>query len=478
VKRNIRTAWGMTGVLAFGSIAAAQQPGAVLLPVRASEPASIVARGATPYAPFNQIPQAPADSVPATRGGGTAANPQSSWVSRQWNNTVDFVGGKGDAKPYAPFPSMDAKPQANPPANAKAPPTRSPNNPTMIQPTAAIQTSSVPQGVYAGPPAYRWYGWGSTTPGANPHSPTGIYPKASAAWYSQTGATPGAFPIPVTYPRRENTAEPPVYVGGPNPNAIEATGRIVIAELPRSQTPAPVPYPEYPVATAAPAMPQGTPMPIASNPAPAMMPAPAPAPAVPSPPAWPTEVPANKPTPVFNTTASSDAELNWTAAKAPAVAPNPAPATVMPPPMSVAPPSMPTLTPPPAMPMPTKEIVAPPTLAPVAPQTPVTMPKVAPEQAWKKPKSTPGHTGIVTASANFVTPMPTTHDSIALEQAIRNACPKTVKKIEINRIGGNGLVIRFVVDAEAHAQEAATAIADLIELKNLDVRYEALLLAK
>jgi hypothetical protein len=139
---------------------------------------------------------------------------------------------------------------------------------------------------------------------------------------------------------------------------------------------------------------------------------------------------------------------------------------------------MPVLTPPPSVPAPAKEFVAPPAPAPELPQAPIAMPKAEPEQAWAKPKASPAHSGIVQASATTPVPLPTTHDSIAMEQAIRNACPKTVKKVEINRIGGNGLVIRFVVTAESHAQEAATAIADLGEMKGLDVRYEALLLAK
>ncbi len=67
--------------------------------------------------------------------------------------------------------------------------------------------------VDAGPPAYRWYGWGSVTPGANPYAPTGQYPPASANWHSITGATPGAFPVPVTHPSHVSAGtEPPVYV--------------------------------------------------------------------------------------------------------------------------------------------------------------------------------------------------------------------------------------------------------------------------
>jgi hypothetical protein len=82
--------------------------------------------------------------------------------------------------------------------------------------TAFRGTGSNGAPVYAGPPAYRWYGWGSVTPGANPHAPTGQYPPASANWYSITGATPGAFPVPVTHPDRLSSGtEPPVYVAAP-----------------------------------------------------------------------------------------------------------------------------------------------------------------------------------------------------------------------------------------------------------------------
>lgn len=71
--------------------------------------------------------------------------------------------------------------------------------------------------VYAGPPAYRWYGWGSVTPGANPYAPNGQYPKASANWYSITGATPGAFPVAVTNSPRMTGPEPPAYISAQSP---------------------------------------------------------------------------------------------------------------------------------------------------------------------------------------------------------------------------------------------------------------------
>ena len=76
--------------------------------------------------------------------------------------------------------------------------------------TAFRGTTATGAPVYAGPPAYRWYGWGSVTPGANPYAQTGQYPPASANWYSITGAMPGAFPVPVTNPLPAGTGtEPP-----------------------------------------------------------------------------------------------------------------------------------------------------------------------------------------------------------------------------------------------------------------------------
>lgn len=66
--------------------------------------------------------------------------------------------------------------------------------------------------VYAAPPAYRWFGWGTTTPGANPMAPVGHYPQASARWYNHSGATPGAFPVPTVNPfRSEPSNDPPRY---------------------------------------------------------------------------------------------------------------------------------------------------------------------------------------------------------------------------------------------------------------------------
>ena len=43
--------------------------------------------------------------------------------------------------------------------------------------------------IAAASPAYRWYGYGTATPGANQYAPAGDYPLGSAQWFNQTGAT-------------------------------------------------------------------------------------------------------------------------------------------------------------------------------------------------------------------------------------------------------------------------------------------------
>lgn len=80
---------------------------------------------------------------------------------------------------------------------------------TAMSPLQGVSPSGAP--VLAGPPAYRWYGWGTVTPGANPYAPTGQYPKASADWYTLTKATPGAFPVPIPASDAGLGPEPPTY---------------------------------------------------------------------------------------------------------------------------------------------------------------------------------------------------------------------------------------------------------------------------
>jgi hypothetical protein len=97
---------------------------------------------------------------------------------------LDRLKGAGE-RPPAPTPQQPRRTAG-----------QQPEVPTAETPFRGTGANGAP--VYAGPPAYRWYGWGTVTPGANPLAPAGQYPKASANWYSITGATPGAFPVPIT----------------------------------------------------------------------------------------------------------------------------------------------------------------------------------------------------------------------------------------------------------------------------------------
>ncbi len=128
--------------------------------------------------------------------------PQGTGSKDESPSQLRFLGrlkGTGEKQPTAPAPLQP---------NRLARP--HPETPTARTPFRGTGANGAP--VYAGPPAYRWYGWGSVTPGANPLAPAGQYPKASANWYSITGATPGAFPVPIAngVPVMSGT-EPPHY---------------------------------------------------------------------------------------------------------------------------------------------------------------------------------------------------------------------------------------------------------------------------
>ena len=188
---------GSCGALAFTAVPAYAQrrePAATLMPARPAL-APVVVRGATPDA---TLPSFTGTYVPAVAA---APNPKASWVGNKLTNLKDTVIGKPNPNPEARSPDPDPRLIG------------APTNPLMGSGSQA-QSQQPPQSVYATPPAYRWYGWGGTTPGANPHAPTGVYPQGSANWYSQTGATPGAFPVTMTKSTAESPSiEPPVYAG-------------------------------------------------------------------------------------------------------------------------------------------------------------------------------------------------------------------------------------------------------------------------
>jgi hypothetical protein len=115
-----------------------------------------------------------------------------------------FTAKPAEGKPAEVKPA-EAKPAEAPIASPVIFP--QPNN---MQPA---QPATPPPSQYAGVPAYRWYGYGSPTPGGNPYAPTGLSPKGSANWYQNTGATPGAFPVPAATLQRAHSSEPPTYNG-------------------------------------------------------------------------------------------------------------------------------------------------------------------------------------------------------------------------------------------------------------------------
>jgi hypothetical protein len=250
---------GLALVAGMATSAEAQQPGgraAALLPPRPTTAADVpvIARGAiddTIVVPLASTPVTrPGTKVPvsvpgvAPRAAGSPSGP--AWLSGADPGVVPAAGitpvkPGSDIRPHALPPTTPARltpPPSDPslvtkgwnklkgmvssdqpPAKAGMVPPGTPTDPQAAppDPNAPLQGMG-PNGapVLAGPPAWRWYGYGSVTPGANTFAPSGQYPRASANWYSVTRATPGAFPVPVVNPYRTGPgSEPPTYATGP-----------------------------------------------------------------------------------------------------------------------------------------------------------------------------------------------------------------------------------------------------------------------
>jgi hypothetical protein len=250
------------------AVAAAQPPARERAAVfKAPQPLSPdelppVARGVADPFPASSLPSTP---VVRSKGAGMATGP--AWVSGVDPNVLPAAGlGAKSAnvrtlsaptgtglkerdEPYLPQPrvidrlkgtTIGGKPAAGQPQTrpgiAGNDPGRGLAEPlpdaTAATPFRGTGTNGAP--VYAGPPAYRWYGWGSVTPGANPLAPAGQYPKASANWYAITGATPGAFPVPVSNtPRTNPGTEPPSY-GMARTVPVAQPGQIVTQPHPQN----------------------------------------------------------------------------------------------------------------------------------------------------------------------------------------------------------------------------------------------------
>jgi len=320
----MRVKIGIVGVLGFGlsvTVALGQGPGqraARLLPPRAVEPEVVPTSVRAASEPLPQFPE----STPVQPARGKLA------VAKGNDFQVRQASGVTVEKP----PTRPATPTGNAPKDEqpsfmsrsldklKNTFTSAPPTPTAIVPPEASPngpfrgTTPTGQTVYAGPPAYRWYGWGSVTPGANPYAPTGQFPRASANWYSITGATPGAFPTQVVDPYRLGTGtEPPMYVTPPAPysppgsaiNPHPVGGAPASYQPPLRHSPV-MATPIVPRASAAPAgtePPRAIPMPIQNQdaPPPTLMPIPSVGTALPTMQVVPVAVPTISTPPMMGT---------------------------------------------------------------------------------------------------------------------------------------------------------------------------------
>jgi hypothetical protein len=280
--RWLRRALG-GALLASGMTALAAPPqerAAILLPPVKMEPGELptLARGA--------IDDLPVGSTPVVRKAAPAGGP--AWVSGVDPNVIPAAGftpfrDKTETKTPILHNAKDLPPLTSSKLNANVPPPPPQSRP-LEKPKASSSTErlippllSTPEQpgdpnmplrgtasngapVLAGPPAYRWYGYGTATPGANQFAPNGQYPKASANWYGVTGATPGAFPVPVVNPYRGTPGnEPPSYVVNPPGRTIEMPKSTPIAVPPSPSAPTvrpnPVSRPAPTPQTGVPAMP-------------------------------------------------------------------------------------------------------------------------------------------------------------------------------------------------------------------------------
>ncbi len=339
-------------------------------------------------------------------------------------------GGEKDKAPAAAPPAtVSAQPQPTPaPAQASA----QPQAPAPSDRTAFRGTGTNGAPVFAGPPAYRWYGWGSVTPGANPLAPAGQYPKASANWYQITGATPGAFPVPVSGTARTPAGvEPPTYGLAPRTPAptVAAAAPVTVAAPPPAVVERPEPTrfagpPEskfapgvggIPPSFAPPAVPVPAltppPMPKAAAISPTLPPPSAPvvvAPLPPAPPAAlaiPPKAEKAEPVSVLPPTVSA-APVVPTVAPVPVVVPPAAPSApaVLPAaPVAVAPPTAPAA--PPAVPVEPKPVVGSSPAALPASLTAEQQPYVPGWKQSKEPAARPGTWA--PANAPAMVPLPT-----------------------------------------------------------------------
>lgn len=384
------------------ALAQKREPAATLLPARPSLAPAVV-RGATPDALMPSFTGAYVPSVPAPKYEGADRGDSKSWAGAKWAGLKETVVGK-------PNPTASKSGEPDPRLIT------APTSPLIGSGVPAVQpTPPQPlQNVYASPPAYRWYGWGGTTPGANPHAPSGVYPQGSANWYSQTGATPGAFPDTGARNILEAPAiEPPVYTARPmsgipfhggvpaKPVETKPTARYLTEQtIPEPRVVARTPVGSGLNMPAAPSLPSGMPVAIASSNEGRALPA------------EPVALPVN--------------ELNWQTASGRGV------------PLPKAPDPQPTVSQP-----------------------------VSTEPAWTQP------TQPVKPTVSVIRGQLDGREPQSLDTIIRSACVGRVVSAEVRAITAKKLVVTFVAASENAAREAAALVAVLPELKPYEVTFEA-----
>lgn len=382
----MRVTVGAIAVLGLTVAVATAQPvrerAAVLKAPEPLAPSELpIARGAIDDFPATQL-----SSTPVTRSGSAVRPAGPAWLTGVDPNVLPAAGTgtkTGGVRPLSSSPVATPKDFGNVPTlpqffdkfksalpgDKSAGPQPLPQAPQPPQPTAATPfrgTGANGAPVFAGPPAYRWYGWGSVTPGANPLAPAGQYPKASANWYSITGATPGAFPVPVANPgRMAPGTEPPNY-------GLAARQPLPVSTV--SVTPQPQPAPPVPQYTERPDVPRYNPAAESKFlPGPAVGAAPAPAFAPPSVPVGPPPIP--KPAP---------AGAPVLPPPVPTLPPPSAPAVVAP----LVPPAIPVAKPEPVATLP-PVTVAPPVVPSVVPSVEPLAPAVEPKPIGTTPSPLP-----------------------------------------------------------------------------------------
>lgn len=247
------------GLSLAGTALAAERPAVRMLPAQPLDPVeALTARAASGgFDPYPTIPAPPRNDAARIRDmfDKSKAVDEPPSEPGNWSKFKKWV----DERAKAAKKAVSGPPAEQPPPRVAgapaAPQPASPQQPFKKLFESKKEKPPEPSKVNAANPAYRWYGWGTTTPGANSFAPSGEYPNGSAQWYNQTGATPGAFPVPTMNPYRAVPGtQPPTYVPPPVANAptIPApvlpttTSRKTIAETPLvPQLPKPVSTPAF-----------------------------------------------------------------------------------------------------------------------------------------------------------------------------------------------------------------------------------------